>query len=181
LPFERRWLEDWDDWLRREDVLPRTPFLISPGCEYDVALNEFFRDSPIAARAPRTLEAYASDLARFLNFLWLARGDKSWRDVTAADHLAYLSWRRRDAAGPRVAGSTWNREVAAVSQFYEWAVERDRMQDTGLRLGVLRTGARPSTPARTPDFCGDGQSVTQSWPCRTWNLASRAAALGDLG
>jgi hypothetical protein len=27
---ERRWLEDWDDWLRREDLLPGTPFLISP-------------------------------------------------------------------------------------------------------------------------------------------------------
>lgn len=124
LPFERRWLEDWDEWLRREDVLPRTPFLISPGCEYDVALNEFFLDSPMAARAPRTLEAYAHDLARSLNFLWLSREDKSWRDVTAADHVAYLSWRRRDAAGPRVAGSTWNREVAAVNQFYRWAVQR---------------------------------------------------------
>lgn len=128
LPFERRWLEDWDEWLRREDVLPRTPFLISPGCEYDVALNEFFLDSLMAARSPRTLEGYARDLAAFLNFLWLARDGRSWRDVTAADHVAYLSWRRRDSAGPRVAGSTWNREVAAVNQFYRWAVQRGHVR-----------------------------------------------------
>jgi site-specific recombinase XerD len=143
LPFERCWLEDWDEWLRREDVLPRTPFLISPGCEYDVALNEFFLDAPMAARAPRTLEAYARDLARFLNFLWLARGDKSWRDVNAADHVAYLSWRRRDAEGPRVAGSTWNREVAAVNQFYRWALQRGHVQLNP----VPQAARRPSAEA----------------------------------
>ena len=131
-----------DEWLRREDVLPRTPFLISPGFEYDVALNEFFLDAPMAARSPRTLEAYARDLARFLNFLWLARGDKSWRDVTAADHVAYLSWRRRDAEGPRVTGSTWNREVAAVNQFYEWAVKRGHV-----RVNPVPQAARRRPPA----------------------------------
>jgi hypothetical protein len=62
LPFERRWLEDWGEWLRREDVLPRTPFLASPGCEYDIALNEFFLDGPMAARSPRPLEGYARQL-----------------------------------------------------------------------------------------------------------------------
>ena len=119
---ERCWLEDWDDWLRREDLLPGTPFLISPGFEYDVVVNGFFADVPMAASSQRTREGYARDLAAFFNFLWLARDARSWRDATAADHLAYLQWRRRDPAGPRVAGSTWNREVAAVSQFYQWAV-----------------------------------------------------------
>src|SRR5215472_9016359 len=102
---ERSWLEGWDDWLRRADLLPGTPFLISPEFEYDVALNGFFLDVPMAGRSPRTQEGYARDLAAFLNFLWLARGGRSWRDASAADHLAYLQWRRRDAAGPRVAGS----------------------------------------------------------------------------
>jgi hypothetical protein len=119
---ERCWLEDWDDWLRREDLLPGTPFLISPGFEYDVVVNGFFADVRMAASSQRTREGYARDLAAFFNFLWLARDARSWRDATAVDHLAYLQWRRRDAAGPRVVGSTWNREVAAVSQFYQWAV-----------------------------------------------------------
>jgi integrase len=142
LPFERSWLKGWDEWLRREDVLPQTPFLISPAFEYDVALNGFFVDAPMAARSPRTLEGYARDLAAFLNFLWLARDGRSWRDVTAADHVAYLIWRRRDAAGPRVAGSTWNREVAAVNQFYRWAVQRGHV-----RVNPVPQAARRRPPA----------------------------------
>jgi site-specific recombinase XerD len=122
LPFDGSWLNDWDDWLRREEIPLRTPFLISPAFEYDVVLNSFFLDVQMAASPPRTREGYAGDLAAFLNFLWQARDGKSWRDAGEADHLAYLQWRRRDAAGPRVAGATWNREVAAVNQFYLWAV-----------------------------------------------------------
>jgi hypothetical protein len=78
--------------------------------------------------ARRTQEGYASDLAAFLNFLWLARGQRSWRDADEADHLAYLQRRRRDCDGPQVAGSTWNREVAAVNQFYRWAVRDGHVQ-----------------------------------------------------
>jgi hypothetical protein len=91
MPFERCWLEDWDDWLRREDLLPGTLFLISPGFEYDVVVNGFFAHVPMAASSQRTREGYARDLAAFFNFLWLARDGRSWRDATAADHLAYHS------------------------------------------------------------------------------------------
>lgn len=128
LPCEPRWLEDWGPWLRRAGFFAGTPYLISPAFEYDVALNEFFADVPMVARPSRTQQGYARDLAAFLNFLWLARGGRSWRDACEADHLAYLHWRRRDPEGPGVAGSTWNREVAAVNQFYLWAVRRGHVQ-----------------------------------------------------
>ena len=78
LPFDGSWLNDWDDWLRREEIPPRTPFLISPAFEYDVVLNSFFLDVQMAASPPRTREGYAGDLAAF-NFLWQARDGKSWR------------------------------------------------------------------------------------------------------
>jgi site-specific recombinase XerC len=142
MPFERCLLDDWDDWLRREDLLPGTPFLISPDFEYDVVVNGFFADVPMAAGSQRTREGYARDLAAFFNFLWLARDGRSWRDATAADHLAYLQWRRRDAAGPRVAGSTWNREVAAVSQFYRWAAGCGHV-----RVNPVPQAARRRAPA----------------------------------
>jgi hypothetical protein len=67
MPFERYWLEDRDDWLRRQDLLPGTPFLISPGFEYDVVVNGFFADVPMAVRSQRTQEGYARDLAAFFN------------------------------------------------------------------------------------------------------------------
>ncbi|MEU7823028.1 site-specific integrase [Catellatospora sp. NPDC049133] len=110
--------------MDRANIAEGTPFLLSPRFEYDVELNGFFKGLRMSA-APRTTRAgYACDLARFLTFLWVARGGRSWRDATEDDHVAYLVWRRRDPAGPRVAGSTWNREVAAVNQFYRWALSR---------------------------------------------------------
>ena len=117
LPFASS-LEGWRDWLRREGIVPGTPFLISPVFEYDVVLNGFFLSAQMAGMSRRTLERYAGNLAAFLTFLLVARDGRSWRDASEADHLAYLAWRRRDAAGPRVEGATWDREVAAVSQFY---------------------------------------------------------------
>ena len=140
--FDARWLEDWSDWLAREGLLPGTPFLISPTAEYDVVLNGFFRDARMVTSARRTQEGYARDLAAFLNFLWLARGQRSWRDAGEADHLAYLQWRRRDSAGPQVAGSTWNREVAAVNQFYRWAV-----RDGHVRASPIPQVSRRARPA----------------------------------
>lgn len=47
-----------------------------------------------------TQSGYARDLAAFLTFLWT------------------------DPTGPRVSGGTWDREVAAVNQFYRWALRR---------------------------------------------------------
>lgn len=95
---------------------------MSPLLEYDVTLNEFFRQPAMRRAALSTQAGYAQNLAAFLSFLWSARDGRSWRDASEDDHLAYLWWRRRDPAGPRVAGATWDREVAAVNRFYRWAV-----------------------------------------------------------
>ncbi|MGV9362055.1 tyrosine-type recombinase/integrase [Amycolatopsis sp. NPDC003731] len=129
---------DRDAWLRRVGLEPGTPFLISPTFEYDVTLNDFFRSPGMRAKAETTQVGYARDLAAFLTFLWSARGRTSWRDAVEDDHLAYLAWRRRDPAGPMVAGATWDREVAAVDAFYRWAV----------RHGHVVTGPVPQVARR---------------------------------
>ncbi|CRK59196.1 Tiorf79 protein [Alloactinosynnema sp. L-07] len=112
----------WSEWLADEDVPVRTPYLISPRFEYDVELNAFFTSAVMVGSAWRTQAGYASDVKAFLNFLWRARGDKSWRDAIEDDHVAYLIWRRRDIRGPRVNDATWDREVAALNTFYKWQV-----------------------------------------------------------
>jgi site-specific recombinase XerD len=169
--IEPRWLEGWEEWRRQADLPPRAPFLISPVFEYDVALNGFFLDAPMVAWSPRTTEGYARDLAGFLNFLWLARGCRSWRDATSADHLAYLSWRRRDACGPRVAGSTWNREVAAVDRFYRWAVQRGHVPVSPVPqaarrrppLEAGRAGGRGSGGQRPATYAHDAGGERIEW------------------
>ncbi|WP_428837560.1 site-specific integrase [Streptomyces olivaceiscleroticus] len=106
----------------------------------------------------KTRFGYARDLAAFLAFLWSARGRKGWRDAVEEDHLAYLVWRRRDADGPRVAGATWNREVAGVDAFYRGAVRRacDNKSDPAggpTEWRGTRTGAVDSGRATSGDVC----------------------------
>ena len=142
--------------MRVDGTPPGTPFLLSPGLEYDVELNAFFRSVEMLASAWNTQAGYARDLAAFLSFLGSARGGRSWRDAAEADHTAYLIWRRRDERGPRVADSTWDREVAAVNRFYVWQVragnvrvnpipQRDRRGGTG--NGRAAAGERGQLPA----------------------------------
>ncbi|MET8759903.1 tyrosine-type recombinase/integrase [Lentzea sp. NPDC004782] len=128
LPFVAELPTDWEEWLRRADVVAGTPFLLSPSYEYDVVLNDFFLGVEMVASARYTQSGYARDIAAFLTFLWSARERRSWRDATEADHLAYLHWRRRDPAGPCVSGAAWDREVAAVNRFYRWALKRGHVR-----------------------------------------------------
>jgi hypothetical protein len=45
LPFVAELPGDWEESLRRAEVVPGTPFLLSPTLEYDVALNGFFQNA----------------------------------------------------------------------------------------------------------------------------------------
>ena len=112
---------DLAGWIDQANVPDGAPFLVAPDFSYDLALNAWFVSTEMRLAAANTRNGYARDLSAFLTFLAHARGGRDWRDATEEDHLAYLHWRHHDPAGPRIAGSTWNREVAAVSKFFRWA------------------------------------------------------------
>jgi site-specific recombinase XerD len=156
LPFVSELPGEWDRWLAEDDTPARTPFLISPEFEYDVALNAFFRSATMVGAAGNTQAGYARDVAAFLTFLWSCRDGKSWREATEADHTAYLIWWRRDEHGPRVDDATWDREVAAVNRFYKWQICAGNVRvspipqrETRSMLTHLgrRGGERSETPA----------------------------------
>ncbi|MET8848484.1 site-specific integrase [Amycolatopsis sp. NPDC004625] len=179
-PFELDQREQRVDWMRRERLIDGVPYLLSPAFQNDVELNEFFRSTEMTQRAPLTKQGYARDLAAFLSFLWAARDRRSWRDATEADHLAYLSWRRQDPAGPRVSGGTWNREVAAVNQFYRWALRLGHGQvhpipqasRRPLPAGVGWARRRTLDEQRPATYASDGGRDRVQWlppaAYRTW-------------
>jgi site-specific recombinase XerD len=153
-PFLRELPEDLDGWLDAAAIPEGMPFLLSPSLDYDVRLNAFFRGPRMVAAPQNTRLGYARDIAAFLNFLWSARGGRSWREATEADHVAYLVWRRRDERGPRVAGATWNREVALVNQFYRWATRRGYVAENPVaqrdrRPVPVEAGRAPATEQGT--------------------------------
>jgi site-specific recombinase XerD len=132
-----------------EDPFPGSPFLLSPSFEYDVDLNSYFRNPSFVTMSPISQQGYARNIAAFLSFLTSARSGISWRDANEDDHVAYLVWRRRDASGPRVSGATWNREVAAVNNFYRWAVRKGFVAANPIPHHA-RSG-RSHTPGRIDD------------------------------
>jgi site-specific recombinase XerD len=111
-----------DGWLDEHDVLDASPFLLDPAGRYDVALNSYFL-TRLEFEPANTQAAAAYDVKKFLAFLWDNRGGRSWRDASAADRAAFRQWRLTDPRGPRVALTTWDREVATVSEFYRWALQ----------------------------------------------------------
>lgn len=148
-------LDDLDAWLDAEGVPDGVPFLVSPSQEYDADLNGYFLCPVMAGAAQNTRLAAAGDVCRFLRFLDESRGGRSWRDASEEDHVAFLFWRRFDPAGPRVAASTWNRELALVNGFFAWAarqrlVARNPVQHRGRRAGArqwLRGDGAGTVPA----------------------------------
>jgi hypothetical protein len=148
---------DGVDWRQAAAVPARTPFLLSPNFDYDVELNSFFLSGDVLCRAWNTQDGYARDLTAFLNFLWHNRNRASWRDATSADHLAYLVWRRKDPAGPRIDDATWDREVTAVNRFYAWQLSAKNLPANPIpqrprrplppTAGRRRRGEAETTPA----------------------------------
>lgn len=113
-----------DAWLDEEGLPDGLPYLLSPQFEYDVDLNAYFRQPHVMVAPWNTNANRGRALCGFLNFLWSARGGRSWRNAREEDHLAYHAWRREDEAGPTVEGGTWSQEVSHVNQFYVWAMQQ---------------------------------------------------------
>jgi integrase len=178
--------DDLDAWLDERDVPDGSPFLISAALEYDIDLNRYFLAPVMAGAAQNTRLAAAGDLCRFLRFLDECRGGRSWRDAGEDDHAAYLYWRRFDPAGPRVAASTWNRELALVSGFFGWAV-RQRLvaaSPVALRAGRdrqrWRDGGGAEVPAaRARDGGGDRVAWLTPGQYRRWRDCGLRGYLAD--
>lgn len=119
-------LQAWAGLAQRETELglgPEVPVLLDPHGYPDARLIRFFRRSRYAALARSTREAYVLDLRLFLNFLVL-RGTR-WDQACPDDLADFEHWRRRDPANPeRIGGARWNRALAALRLFYDWAVQQ---------------------------------------------------------
>jgi site-specific recombinase XerD len=117
-------LGDLNRWLDECGLLDDAPFLLGPDGSYDVVLNGYFTGVWLRGSPKNTQAAVAYDLKKWLDFLASSRDRPTWRDATTEDRAAFEQWRRKDPRGPRVASTTWDREVATVNGFYQWAVRQ---------------------------------------------------------
>jgi len=108
--------------LERATVRDGHPFILGPDGSYDLQLNRFLRElQGWGVRSVHSVEAYARDLTLFCRFLHQRRGGRSIWEVDQDDLLAYRR-ARREVDGFRISASTWNRFIAAVDKWAQWAV-----------------------------------------------------------
>ncbi|SEG94285.1 Site-specific recombinase XerD [Thermomonospora echinospora] len=119
------------------------PFILGPDGSYDLELNRFVREMDgWGVRSALTVEAYARDLALFCRFLALRRGGRSIWEAGQEDLRAYKRVRRRAEGSFRVAASTWNRFLAALDKWVEWAIYEGLLEGEPFRK-VERTVVTP--------------------------------------
>ncbi|WP_280203247.1 site-specific integrase [Nocardia cyriacigeorgica] len=133
-------LDEWRDLVEREESFgldPGDPFMVDPDFRVDARLTRYFGRSSFANLRKATKRSYTTDYRVFFNFLW-SRG-KYW---DAADYDALLDfedWRRRSPRNMRrISGSKWNRELAALSRLYGWAVKQGFVAESPVGVKTVR-------------------------------------------
>lgn len=117
--------EGWSDLPEREQALGLRrdqPILMDPSGRVDPRISEIFRHREFARKAQGTKETYAPSYRLFLTFL--SRRDVRWDRASSTDVDDWEDWRLRGLGNPStVAGSTFARELAALTLFYKIAVK----------------------------------------------------------
>jgi site-specific recombinase XerD len=121
--------------LRSAGVPDRMPFLLASDGSYDLQLNRFLRELPHnGVRSWHSWKSYALDLLTWCRFLQEHRGTTVWK-ATRADLIVYHQARRGGlaplssdptpdlASAASISAASWNRTVAALDKFYQWARE----------------------------------------------------------
>ncbi len=123
-------------------------FLTDPDRRVDPRLTRYLTRSSFALLATETQRNYATDCCLLFDFLW-SRG-KNWCEADDDDVWDFQHWRRWSPRNPRViGGSKWNRELAALSRLYKWAVTKDVMRKSPLSERIAVTRAGESTTVAT--------------------------------
>src|SRR3989442_5983515 len=121
--------------LRSAGVPDRMPFILASDGSYDLRLNRFLRELPHnGVRSWHSWKSYALDLLTWCRFLQERRNTTIWQ-ATRADLIIYHQTRRgglaplssdtvlNPAITASISAASWNRAVAALDKFYQWAHE----------------------------------------------------------
>ncbi len=121
--------------LHSAGVPDRMPFILDSDGSYDLRLNRFLRELPQnGVRSWHSWKSYALDLLTWCRFLEERRDTTIWK-ATRADLIVYHQ-ARRGGLGPlcsdqmldpamttSISAASWNRTVAALEKFYQWACQ----------------------------------------------------------
>jgi site-specific recombinase XerD len=140
------------------DIKHRRPFFIDEHGRYWEGSNWF---PSTELTNPNTLEAYGRDLDRWFRFLHEARGERKPFEARNADLNAYKRVRRTDMRSDvLVRAKTWNRELAPLKEFYEWAKEKGFISSFPFETKKVKGwGGKKITVLKATDSWGEDEIV----------------------
>jgi integrase len=125
-------LERWGDLKQREEdvgVRPGDPIFLSPEHRVDWRLSLYAQSRTFRRYTAETRRNYVTDLRLFFTFL--TRRSLEWMEATSDDVEDYEDWRRfADENRKPIGGTKWDRELAALNSFYNWATKNHYMEQT---------------------------------------------------
>ena len=113
-----------DRWLADLGLPHGMPFVLRGDGSPDGVANRWLASLPThGCRSRSTWRAYALNWAEWARFL-RARSVEPLA-ATAEEVAAFYAAQRLDRGGAGVGRATWNRKVAALENFYRWAIDRE--------------------------------------------------------
>lgn len=107
----------------RDSTQRVVPAILKSDGVYDCHLDRFLLDLPANGLLSRhSLRSYAYDIVVWIRFLEQARRKSVW-EADRSDVTAFHKTRRHGNAANRIAGTSWNRAVAALDKLYRWGIE----------------------------------------------------------
>jgi hypothetical protein len=136
------------------------PFVLDDDGHYEATVNRFFRDLPaMGCRSVNTWQAYARDLVTFARFLDERCGGKKLLDAALDDVRLYYRTRRMTGVHS-VDPTTWNRSIAALDKFFQWAVEQKLIAAVPF---TYKTVTRHLPGMEAPQIQRQGKTCMNPW------------------
>lgn len=162
----------WEDLPSREDadgIRAGDPIFLAPDCRVDPVLGLYGQSAIFRSYREETRRNYATDMWLWLSFLW--RRGRTWRDAMEADLEDYEHWRRFAATNPQqVGGSKWNRELAAFTSLYGWALRAGHVARSPVAMRQV-VGRRGEVVGVAEARAKDARPSNVHWLTpRTWRM-----------
>lgn len=165
-------LGGWEDLVARErqvGVRAGDPIFLSPDYRVDAQLAAYGQSKRFRSYTTETRRNYGTDITLLLDFLW-GRG-RGWLETTGRDLDDFEHWRRFEDSNPlRIGGSKWDRELAAFTSLFRWAVKAKLVAQNPVEMRETtgRYGERVMVPAARAK---DARPSNVHWLTpRTWRL-----------
>lgn len=130
---ELAWFDSLEDLEATAGIRPGTPVIIDltrlradpEGYRTERVFTEFLRTSRWSRLTQGTRTTYATVYPPIIRWLASRSLPKALHEMDANDLAEWKEWRTDPVRNERsISGATWNKEVAALSLFFQWAVRK---------------------------------------------------------